>query len=520
MSLTDAVSSIDHKSQILFICWSFFLVCCIFTYLKKPSFAPYFLFLSAVSIAAAFAFLPSHLYPWDEQFHALVAKNLAKNPLIPKLIPANPIEIKQIGWNDTSIWLHKQPLFTWQIALSIKLFGLSSFAVRLPSVIFHGILVIIVFRTGSIVFNKRTGFIASLMTMHSAYLLGLISGRVGTDHNDFIFLCYITLSFWAWFEWKLTFNQKWIYWIGIFAGCAILTKWLVGLLVFAGWGITIVIELRKEHLWQTLKPILIAFGVTILVAAPWQLYTYLSFPNDFKKEMTYNSMHVSQAIENHSGNAWYHFDRISDIYFPRIDFIIIFIISSVIVIVSKKIKSEFKIYLFTSIFIIYLFFTIVETKMPSFTIPIFSFIVLIIAYGISEIAGLIKHRFVQSFVIVLLSFLLINWLIKPLPTLTHYAFYQKERENSDENNILKGYHFIIKNRDQSTKRIVFGVSFFPDAHISWMFFNDDIAYPFLPSKEQIRKAKQKGYKVTIVLTREKEFSMDSTTEQVDFLYFK
>lgn len=521
MTLTDAISSIDYKSQILFICWGFFLAGCIFTYLKKQSFTPYFLFLSAVSISAAFALLSKHLYPWDEQFHALVGKNFAKNPFTPTLVPANPIDLKQTSWTNATIWLHKQPLFTWQIACSLKIFGFTSFAVRLPSVIFHGILVITIFRIGTIVFNKRTGFIAALLTMHSAYLLGLISGRIGTDHNDFIFLCYTTLSFWAWFEWRLTFNKKWIYWIGIFAGCAVLTKWLVGLLVFAGWGLIIIPEIRHGHFWQALKPLLISFVITLCVFVPWQIYTYLRFPDDFKKEMSYNSLHVTQTIENHSGGAWYHFDRLSDIYFPRIDFMIVFAICLAVMLLSKKVKSEFKVYLLFTIFIVYLFFTIVETKMPSFTIPVFGFVILIIASGISEIAGFIRKRLIQSTLVVILSVLLINWLIKPAPTLTHYAFYQKGRENSDENNILEGANFIKSHRSESSKRIVFGVDFFPDAHISWMFFNnDDLAYPFLPSDKQIQKAQQKGYLVTIVQVKGKEYRSSPTNRKIEFIYFK
>ncbi|MGV3609885.1 MAG: ArnT family glycosyltransferase [Fluviicola sp.] len=478
------------------------------------------LFLSAVSIAAAFALFSPHLYLWDEQFHALVGKNLAKNPFTPTLIPSNPIYTKQAGWANTTIWLHKQPLFTWQIALSIKFFGLNSFAVRLPSVIFHGILVITIFRIGTIVFNKRTGFIAALLTMHSAYLLGLISGRIGTDHNDFIFLCYITLSFWALFEWMLTFHKKWTYWIGIFAGCAVLTKWLVGLLVFAGWGLIILPELRRGHFWQALKPLLISFGITLFVFAPWQIYTYLRFPNDFKKEMSYNSLHLTQSIENHSGDAWYHFDRLSDIYFPRIDFMIVFAICLAVMLLSKKVKSEFKVYILFTIFIVYLFFTIVETKMPSFTIPVFGLVILIIASGISEIAGFIRQRFIQSTIVVVLSFLLINWLIKPAPTLTQYAFYLKERENSAENNMLEGFNFIKSHRSESTKRIVFGVDFFPGAHISWMFFNNDLAYPFLPSDKQIQKAQQKGYLVAIVQVKGKEYRSSSTNRKIEFIYFK
>ena len=520
MTLNDVLSNIDNRSQFLLIIWSIFLAATLFTYFKKPSLLPYSLFFAAVSIAAAFALFSPHLFPWDEQFHALVGKNVAENPFTSKLIPSNPIDTEQKSWTDGTIWLHKQPLFTWQIACSIKFFGLNSFAVRLPSVLFHGILVITIFKIGTIVFNKRTGFIASLMTMHSAYLLGLISGRIGTDHNDFIFLCYITLSFWAWFEWRQTCNKKWIYWIGIFAGCAVLTKWLVGLLVFAGWGMVVIPELKKGFFWQQIKPMAIAFGVTFLIFIPWQFYTYFRFPVEFKREMTYNSLHVSRVIENHSGDTFYHFNRLGDIYFNTFDFSIIFLISLGFLIISKKVTKWNKVFILSVIIVLYTFFALVNTKMPSFTLPVFGFITLIIAFGITEVAGLIKQRQIQGAIAFVLSLLLINWFIEPVPTLTHYAFYQKDRENLDENNLFKGYHFIKKNEASSTKRIVFGVDFFPDAHISWMFFNNEIAYPFLPSEDQVRKAHQKGYSVAIIVKSKETKFIDSNKLKIDYIYFK
>lgn len=514
MALTDAVNNLDSTSHILFLCWAIFLATGIYVYFKKQSLAPYFLFLSAVCIAAAFALLTPYLYPWDEQFHALVGKNLARNPFTPELIPQNPVGADQSIWANGKIWLHKQPLFSWQIALSIKLFGTNAFAVRLPSVLFHGILVLTIFRIGNIVFNRRTGFIAALLTMHAAYLLGLISGRIGTDHNDFIFLCYITLSFWAWFEWRLTLHKKWIYWIGIFAGCAILTKWLVGLLVFAGWGVVILPELFKGNFRSSLKPMFIAFAVTLLVSIPWQIYSFFRFPVEFKREMNYNSLHIFQSIEDHTGSWTYHFERISDIYFNRIDFMIVFLIALLFLFISKKVSTENKLYLLTTIFVLYLFFTIAQTKMPSFTIPAFGLIVLIIAFGISEIALLIKQKLVQNLVFTALSVLLINWMLKPSPTLAHY-----DPELPSEKYMRKCYHFMSENGSNSTKRVVFGVNFFPHADISWMFFNDDMAYSFIPSENQVKKALEKGYSVAIIQMDGADFKSKDRLRDVEFIHF-
>ena len=49
------------------------------------------------------------LHSWDEMYHALVAKNLIKHPLLPTLYdnPVLPYDFK--AWVQNHVWLHKQP---------------------------------------------------------------------------------------------------------------------------------------------------------------------------------------------------------------------------------------------------------------------------------------------------------------------------------------------------------------------------------------------------------------------------
>jgi 4-amino-4-deoxy-L-arabinose transferase-like glycosyltransferase len=81
--------------------------------------------------------LDHFLILWDEQYHALVAKNMLKNPFKPTLYPVELLDYDYRNWSANYIWLHKQPLFLWQIALSLKIFGTTELAVRLPSILLH-----------------------------------------------------------------------------------------------------------------------------------------------------------------------------------------------------------------------------------------------------------------------------------------------------------------------------------------------------------------------------------------------
>ena len=75
------------------------------------------------------------LHSPDECCHALVAKNLLKHPLTPTLIDIPYLSTLAFDWGANHVWLHKPILGLWQITGSYWLFGVSTWALRFPSVI-------------------------------------------------------------------------------------------------------------------------------------------------------------------------------------------------------------------------------------------------------------------------------------------------------------------------------------------------------------------------------------------------
>ncbi len=59
------------------------------------------------------------LHFWDERYHALVAKNLIKHPLIPTLYDDPILPYNYKNWTESHIWVHKQPLPLWTMAASM-----------------------------------------------------------------------------------------------------------------------------------------------------------------------------------------------------------------------------------------------------------------------------------------------------------------------------------------------------------------------------------------------------------------
>ena len=101
-------------------------------------------------IGLFFALVDPFLHLWDEQFHALVSKNLSKHLLKPTLFETPILDYDYKAWYANHIWLHKQPLFLWQMALSQLIIGHTELGIRFPDVIMHTILTFIVFDIGKL----------------------------------------------------------------------------------------------------------------------------------------------------------------------------------------------------------------------------------------------------------------------------------------------------------------------------------------------------------------------------------
>ncbi len=348
---------------------------------------------------------------WDEQFHAVVAKNMILFPFKPMFIVDPILNFDYKNWTANHIWLHKQPLFLWQIALSFKLFGTNEFALRVPGIFMSSFSIFFIYRIGSIIYNKQAGFYAGVLYTGSFFLIELTSGRMPTDHNDIAFLFYVTGSLWAWFEYTKTKNKYWLIFIGLFSGFAILIKWLTGLLVYSGWFIAILFSKDWRSQKQSYLDFLKSLLVTVAVALPWQIYILIRFPLESMYEFNLNSRHFFEALEGHGGTFLYHFEAIKEIY--GYDFIYI-IIASIIIFFLTKISFSYKIALTTWIVIVYGFFTIAETKMMAFTIiavPLVYLLVgIVIAYLINLLKQHIKHTQMKRWIPVVLSVSLVFFL--------------------------------------------------------------------------------------------------------------
>ena len=434
---------------------------------------------------------------WDEQFHALVAKNLANNFFTPKLYnnPSLPLNYKY--WTANEVWLHKQPLFLWQIARSIKTFGPTVFAVRLPSIMMHALTSVFIYKIGSISFNNKTGFYGALIFAVASYPLELIVGKYSTDHNDIAFLFYTTASFWAWFEYQKENKWYWLVSIGLFSGCAVLVKWLLGLLIYVIWTfVKLTTDRTKLVEIKSYFPILIAFFISFIIFTPWQIYSFNLFPKEANYEFTYNSKHLFEAIEAHSGDLTFHINSgFKKLYGDSFIIQLVVVLSTILSIIKLK-KLKHKVFFSSLIILVYLFFSLVATKMVSYTLVVFPFICLSIGFLIHFISSQIKNMKYKS---TLTIALLVGTCYTAFDFTTLHHNHIKNRKYDKENLIGEFLELeMIKTLDNYLLQedyILFNNSITPYGHIATMFATNYESYSFIPSTKQIQHLKKYNFKI-------------------------
>ena len=152
-------------------------------------------------------------------------------------------------------FLTKPPLLYWLSGVSVKLLGVSTFALRMPSLIAGALGVMIVFLWVSDTRPWWTALIAAaaLLTHDLWFRLSRL------NLTDALLSLWFVAALW------LLPRSAWI--TGSLCGLAILTKGLAGLMPLIAVGAVLLIQRN----WR--RGVQVA-GVAALVAAPWHLYQY------------------------------------------------------------------------------------------------------------------------------------------------------------------------------------------------------------------------------------------------------
>lgn len=423
-----------------------------------------------------------YLHAWDERYHALVAKNLITDPLRPMLYKNPVLPYDYQHWAGNHIWVHKQPIPLWTMALSMSIFGVNEIALRIPSIILTTLGIGVTFYIAKYLFNNRIGIIAAFLYSIHGLIIEITAGRVATDHIDAFFLFFIQLS--VLLAIKYFQSKKVILNIlcGVSIGIAILSKWLPALIVLPIW-LLLAIDSKQLNRKEAIINFLILLAVIAIISVPWQWYIFSKFPQEAHWESSFNLKHITTALENHGQPFYYHFDKVRIIYGEIIYLPLLWFFYKTI----KHLKNYKRLILTIWVLIPLLFFSIAKTKMQAYTLFTAPALFIITAL-FWEYLFIYRKRFNFKGLIIIILFLLIALPIHySIERIKPFAIRERDPQWTKELRELN------KRIDDTAKIVIFNA----EHPIETMFYNDCVAYSTTPDPFTLNDLDKQGYKIYI-----------------------
>ncbi len=255
----------------------------------------------------------------------------------------------------------KPILIYWLQALSVKIFGLNEFALRLPSAIAGAIWIFATYEFSKRYIGELRAFIASII-MATSLQISIIAKAAIADSLLNLFIATSMFAIWIYLESK---KEKFL--LIAFATIALgtLTKGPVAIMI--PFVVTFIYLAIKREYKLFFKSIFNYKGILIflIIAAPWYILEYLDqgqkFINGFF--LKHNLKRFSSTFESHSGSIFYYIPVLLLGFMPFSG--LIFRVFANIKIIFKNDLELFLLIWFAFVFI---FFSLSGTKLPHYII--------------------------------------------------------------------------------------------------------------------------------------------------------
>lgn len=274
----------------------------------------------------------------------------------------------------------KPPLNFWINVAFYKVFGMNEFTSRIGSTIFGFLSLILVYLFGLKLFNKRTGIIAALM-LGTGFLF-FIETQLALIDTSLTFFIGLTLYFFyrGFTEEKPTFLIV----MGIPLGLGILAKGpvalvLTGAIALIFWLFQTIKHKANWHAlfnWQLFAGFLIAAAICL----PWYFAMWFRYGMDFiQSHFGYHMIErFTKPIEGHGGQWYFSLYYIIMLFFGFMPWSA-YIPGSFALAIKRWSESNL-FFILSWALITFGFFTIAQTKLPGYTLPLFLPCALLMGY--------------------------------------------------------------------------------------------------------------------------------------------
>ncbi|HET6370598.1 MAG TPA: glycosyltransferase family 39 protein [Nitrospiria bacterium] len=274
-------------------------------------------------------------------------------------------------------WFDKPIFFYWQMIVAFKLFGINEFGARFWSAILGIGGLLLVYRFSLLLFGSRRQALLSGLILATSLEYVIMARASVTDMTLTFFLTFALFSFW----WGMTRPEgRRAYWgLYLFSGLATLTKGPLGVLLpFGTIGIYLLLTRRLAEI-KRMRPI--GGGLLFLaVSVPWYAGMYLlhgvEFGNTFLVQ--YNLGRFIKPEHVHQPYLY---------YVPILLLGLLpwgFFLPVVLYRMARRWRESSILFLLVWFSFVLLFFTVAESKLPSYILPLFPAAAMLLAFAWEE----------------------------------------------------------------------------------------------------------------------------------------
>jgi 4-amino-4-deoxy-L-arabinose transferase-like glycosyltransferase len=273
-------------------------------------------------------------------------------------------------WNHgiVSLWIAKPPLDMWLTSLSFQAFGATNLGARFWSALLGTFSLVLMYYLGKHLYNRTVGLVSALV-LGASTMFFTFATRYMTDVPLVFFML---ASLYCLLLTEKTKQHTLLYSAlsGLFFGLALMTKQTEALLIPAVAIIYLALT-RRSIRFLFSKRFLLFFTVALCVVTPWLVAMNASFGGDFwGYYFTYSTyQRVVNPIEGHFGGALFYFEYMAAnenlVWLTLLPFAVGLCLYQAV----KRSKSD--LLLITWIAIVFLVFTVAQTKLAYYILPVY-----------------------------------------------------------------------------------------------------------------------------------------------------
>jgi len=308
-----------------------------------------------------------------------------------------------LQWSDEIPWwskfsFHDHPPLVFLLQyFSIKTFGVSAFAARLPSALAGFLTIFLIYLIGQTLYSKQVGLLSAFILTISNYLIWISR----TALLEAVMIFFITLS--IYFFIKAWSNTKYLFFWGMALGLAFISKYIAFYLI----PIYFLFILFKKRSWLKEKNFWLSLVLIILICSPVIVYNLMMFSTRGHFDMQFAALFgqgntdwplIQRALNfNFKGLLINNFNALKSVYSPISLLLFIFALSFFV----WQRNNQHKFFLIISVIFVLIGVTILGSG-DRYLSVISIYLALIAGFFLNALLKLFNHQRVFKFLLPLL----------------------------------------------------------------------------------------------------------------------